>query len=145
MSKVYCSAVIPAAVEEVWATIRNFDALPQWHPLVADSALEQGASGDAVGCVRSYHFTDGDHLRERLLALDDLDHSCTYTIVDAPLPLANYLSQLRLRRVTADEHTFAEWVGQFDAADADEADACGTIMTFYSQGLHALTERFAAG
>jgi hypothetical protein len=143
MSKVYCSAVVPGPVQEVWKVVRDFNGLPDWHPMVTDSAIEDGLPSDVVGCVRSFHFTDGDRLRERLLALSDLDHSCAYTIVEAPLPLDNYLSEVRLRRVTADETTFVEWVGQFDAADADEADACNTIMTFYHNGLEALRERFA--
>lgn len=142
MSKVYCSAVVPVPVEDVWAVVRDFNGLPDWHPQVADSAIEDDLPADVVGCVRSYHFTDGDHLRERLLALSDLDHSCTYTIVESPLPVVNYLSELRLRRVTADETTFVEWVGQFDVADADEADMCNTIMTVYHDGLHTLAQRF---
>lgn len=143
MSNVYCSAVVPAPVEEVWATVRDFDGLAKWHPMVADTTIEGDRSSDAVGCVRDYHYADGAHLRERLLALNDLDHSCVYTIVAGPFRLDHYLSELRLRRVTADETTFVEWVGQFDVADTDEADVCNTVMAFYSSGLEALTARFA--
>jgi hypothetical protein len=70
-------------------------------------------------------------------------HSCAFTITDGPVPLQNYLSELRLRRITADETTFVEWVGQFDVADADEAVVCDTVMTVYHEGLRALTDRFA--
>jgi hypothetical protein len=141
MSKVYCSVVIPAPVEEVWATIRDFNAQPTWHPMIADSTIEDGRPSDAVGCVRSFHLVEGGHLREQLLALDDLNHTCIYTIVESPLSLANYLSELRLRRVTADETTFAEWMGQFDVADTDESEVCNRLMRLYSSGLHALADR----
>lgn len=142
MSKVYCSAVVPAPIEDVWATIRDFNGLPEWHPMITNSEIEDGARGDTVGAVRSIHLTDGVHLRERLLALDDLDHGCVSTIIESAIPFEHYLAQVRLRRVTADEHTFAEWVAQFDVADADEAAVCGTISTLFSAGLGALTDRF---
>jgi hypothetical protein len=143
MAKVYCSAVVPAAVEDVWTTIRDFNGMPSWHPMVRDSEIEDGARGDAVGAVRSFHFTDGRHLRERLLALTDLDHGYVSTIIESELPVVHYLAELRLRRVTADEHTFAEWLAQFDVADADEAEVCDTVTTMFHEGLAALIDRFS--
>ena len=143
MSKVYCSAVIPAAVEDVWATVRDFNGLPEWHPMIIGSKIEDGSRGDTVGAVRSVHLTDGIRLRERLLALDDLNHGVVSTIFESAMPVANYLAELRLRRVTANEHTFAEWVAQFDVADADEAVVCDTVTSLFSEGLGALTDRFS--
>lgn len=54
------------------------------------------------------------------------------------------VTKLRLRRVTADETTFVEWVGQFDVADADEAEVCNSVMSLYHEGLEALRVRFVA-
>jgi hypothetical protein len=145
MSKVYCSAVVPAPVQDVWALVRDFGSFAERHPMVADSWIEGDRSGDTVGCVRTFPLPDGGHQRDQLLALSDLDHSCAFTIIEGPVPLENYLSELRLRRVTADETTFVEWVGQFDVADADEAEVCNTVMTVYHAGLEALRARFTAG
>lgn len=142
MSKVYCSAVVDAPVEKVWEVVRDFNGLPDWHPMVIESAIENDEAGSTVGCVRTITLTDGGHMRERLLALNDLDHSSTFTIIDAAMPLAHYLSELRLRRVTADERTFVEWVGQFDVGDAEEADVSHAIMALYHAGLEALSARF---
>ena len=47
--RVYESAVIPAPRQQVWQKIRDFNALPAWHPAIAKSELE---GGDCVGCVR---------------------------------------------------------------------------------------------
>lgn len=144
MSKVYCSAVVPAPVREVWALVRDFGSVAEWHPMVANSWIEDERSGDTVGCVRTVPLPDGGHQREQLLALSDLDHSWVFTITEGPVPLQNYLSELRLRRVTADETTFVEWVGQFDVADADEAEVCNAVMSGYHEGLEALRARFAS-
>jgi len=39
MAKVYRSAVIRAPVETVWAVVRDFNALPRWHPAIATSEM----------------------------------------------------------------------------------------------------------
>ena len=39
MPAVYVSAVIDAPLEKVWEVLRDFNALPQWHPLVAASRI----------------------------------------------------------------------------------------------------------
>lgn len=142
MSRVYCSVVVPAPVEQIWGTVRDFNGMPQWHPTISDSRIEDGLPGDAVGCVRDFHLTDGRHLREQLLSLSDLDHCYAYTILESGLPVQHYLAELRLRRVTADEHTFVEWVGQFDVPNDEESATCDTVMTVFSDGLSALVERF---
>ena len=38
-------------------------------------------------------------IRERLLEMSDLGHHYSYSILDSPLPVANYRATLRLRRL----------------------------------------------
>ena len=52
-----------------WCAIST--GLPNWAPGIVDSKIEGGLDADVVGCVRSFHTTDGTHIRERLLTLDD--------------------------------------------------------------------------
>ena len=73
MIHVYTSSVIDAPADAVWARIRDFNALPQWHPGIADSRIENSQPSDRVGCVRHFHTRDGGTIRERLLALSDYD------------------------------------------------------------------------
>ena len=40
MIRVYVSSVIDASADTVWARIRDFNGLPQWHPGIADSRIE---------------------------------------------------------------------------------------------------------
>ena len=143
MARVFASSVIPAPVEEVWALVRDFDALPAWHPAVADSRIEDGGSGDRVGCVRVLRLSDGGTIRERLLALSDRKRLCTSSILGSPLPLQNHVATLRLRPVTDRGHTFAEWTAEFDCAPEDEAAlAHGIGGTLFQGGFDALKERF---
>jgi uncharacterized membrane protein len=40
MARAHASSVINAPIDEVWARIRDFNALPDWHPGVAKSEIE---------------------------------------------------------------------------------------------------------
>jgi uncharacterized membrane protein len=46
MAKIFRSSVINAPIDEVWARIRDFNALPDWHPAFTDSHIENDAPGD---------------------------------------------------------------------------------------------------
>ena len=37
MVQVYASSVIDASADNVWSRIRDFNAMPEWHPAIADS------------------------------------------------------------------------------------------------------------
>ena len=94
MPQVYTSSVIGAPADRVWSTVRDFNALPDWHPAIAESRIEGGAPSDQVGCVRAFRLTDGGAIREKLLALSDYDYSCTYSILESPMPLTGYIATL---------------------------------------------------
>ena len=49
MTHVYASSIIPASVDQVWKVVRDFNALPGWHPAIAESRIEEGRPADQVG------------------------------------------------------------------------------------------------
>ena len=114
MVRIYVSSVIDAAADNVWTRIRDFNALPLWHPAIADSRIENNEPSDKVGCIRHFHTRDGGLIRERLLALSDYDYSCTYEILESPMGVSNYIATLKLTPVTDGNRTFAEWSAEFD-------------------------------
>jgi hypothetical protein len=130
MVRVYVSSVIDAAADTVWSRIRDFNALPLWHPGIADSRIENQEPADRVGCIRHFHTKDGGMIRERLLALSDYDYTQTYEILESPRGVANYVATLKLTPVTDGARTFAEWSAEFDCAEGRE---------------HALTELIGGG
>jgi hypothetical protein len=129
MARVYVSTVIDAPATQVWARVRDFNALPSWVPGVIDSRIEDGLPSDKVGCVRAFRLTDGGALREQLLGLSDYDLFCTYSILESPMPLENYVATLRLTPVTDGDRTFAEWTAEFDCDQAEEAGLVASIGT----------------
>jgi Polyketide cyclase / dehydrase and lipid transport len=112
--RVYTSSVIDAPADAVWAVIRDFNGMPRWTPFVAESRIEGGLPADKVGCVRNFRLKDGGVIREQLLTLSDYDYQCTYSILDSPMGVENYVSTLKLTPVTDGNRTFAEWSAEFD-------------------------------
>lgn len=145
MVRVYRSAVINAPVDRVWATIRDFNALPSWHPAIARSEIEGGRASEAIGCVRSFSLQDGGHLREQLLALSDVDHSFTYSILVAPMPVRNYVATCRLTPVTVGNRTFAEWWADFEVTSGTEEAMFALIGDgVFVGGFEALQKKLAS-
>ena len=122
MIRVRRSAVIDAPIERVWAVLRDFNSHSAWHPAVGDSRIERDEPSDQVGCVRNFHLKDGNHIREQLLALSDRDYISTYCILDATLPMKNYVATVQLKRITDGERTFWHWESTFDVPKGREAE-----------------------
>jgi Polyketide cyclase / dehydrase and lipid transport len=144
MIRVYTSSVIDAAADTVWSRIRDFNALPQWHPAIADSRIESNQPSDRVGCIRHFHTRDGGMIRERLLALSDYDYTIVYEILESPMGVDNYVATLKLSPITDGERTFAEWSAEFDCAEGREHELSQTIgQGVFQGGFDALKRHFA--
>ena len=119
MARAYYSVVLNHPADAVWAHIRSFgdDA---WSGVDADVRMEHGASGDQVGAVR--HIQGGVRdMRQRLLALSDVDHSYSYEFVGAsPFPVRNYMATIRVVPVVENDRAFVEWWAAFDCEPAEQ-------------------------
>jgi len=113
LQRVVRSTVIDAPIDRVWAVLRDFNSHDQWHDVVADSRIEGRDRGDQVGCVRSFTLKDGNRIREQLLTLSDSEHTSTYCIVEATVPLRRYVATLTLTPVTDGDRTFWHWESTF--------------------------------
>jgi hypothetical protein len=144
MARIYVSSVIDAPVAKVWERVRDFNALPRWHPAIRDSRIENGEPSDRIGCIRDFHLQNGDRIREKLLGLSDYDYFCTYSILESPMPLENYIATLRLTPVTDGDRTFAEWTAEFDCAEAEaEGLVTGIATNVFQAGFNALKRQVA--
>jgi hypothetical protein len=144
MPKVYVSSVVSAPAAEVWQVVRNFNGLPDWTPFVAESRIEQNARPDQIGCIRNFTLKDGGRIRERLLALSDYDLSCTYSILESPMGVENYIAKLALTPITDGNATFCEWEAEFDCAPEREAALIQQIGSgVFQAAFTSLKKRFA--
>jgi hypothetical protein len=145
MVEVYTSSVIEAPADRLWAAVRDFNALPDWHPAIAESRIEGGQPSDQVGCIRAFRLKDGGFIREQLLALSDYDFSCTYSILESPMGVENYVATLKLTPITDGNRTFAEWSAEFDCAPGRESELTDLVgNNVFQGGFNALKEKFGS-
>jgi hypothetical protein len=141
--KVYTSSVIDASADAVWAHIRDFNGLPKWHPAIAESRIEGNWPADRVGCIRNFQLRDGGTIREQLLSLSDYDYQCTYSILESPMGVDNYIATLKLTPVTDGNRTFAEWSAEFDPPPGRERKLADSIgQGVFQTGFDSLKSYF---
>jgi hypothetical protein len=134
---------INAPPAKVWAFLKRFDGLKDWHPAFAKSEIIKGRDGQ-LGAVRALTVKDGPTFTETLLALNDSGMAFTYDIIESPLPLTDYLSSMSVR--PSDDGSVVTWTGTFrrknprDNLPEAESDAgcVGFITGAYQGGLQNL-------
>jgi len=145
MPRVYVSTVVNARSDRVWARLRDFNGLPNWHPAIAESRIEGGEPADKIGCVRDFTLRNGDRIREKLLGLSDFEMFCTYAILESPMGVENYVATLRLTPVTDGDKTFLEWSAEFDCAPERETELVNSIGSGVFQGGFDALKRVFGG
>jgi NADPH:quinone reductase-like Zn-dependent oxidoreductase len=137
------STVIDAPPDQVWRLLRDFNSHRSWHPAIAASRIEADEPADMVGAVRSFSLADGSVLREQLIALSDRDRELTYCLLEAPIPLVDYVASMRLRAVTEGGGTLVVWESRF-RPPAERAEDLRRMVAeqIYEAGFEALKRSF---
>ncbi len=142
MAQVYVSDIIDVSIDQVWPYARDFNGHAEWHPVIAESFIEDNKASDQVGCIRNFKLMDGGHLRETLLALDDRNHTLVYDIIVSPMPITNYIATFRCTPISERNATLVEWMASFDVAPDDEAAVIEKVgRNTFAVGITALGER----
>jgi len=116
MAKSYYSTIFEHSADEVWNVIRDFNNYPVWVDGAgeSESEIESGKSGDSVGAVRNVLY-EGRRIRQRLLAMSDVESSQTYEFAGAAsVPVQDYRATLRVTQVVDGNRAFVEWWATFD-------------------------------
>jgi len=147
MTKVFVSAVIDATVEKVWAKMSDLNGLPEWHPRFSRSHIEGGLRSDTVGCIRNFDIAGGGGtIRERLLTLSDADYTMTYCILDAPLPVENYVATLKLYPITVGNKTLGTWSAEFKVTKGREEDVVEAVANgTFGKAFEVMNELLSKG
>ena len=136
MTTVSMTQQLAVPAQMVWTTIGGFNALPDWHPAVEKSDLEKGAQGT----VRTLHLAGGGTIVERLEKIDDKERLYSYSILEGPLPVANYTATIRVRDTGLGCEV--EWSSEFEPSGATEGDATAAIRGIYQAGFENLQKMF---
>lgn len=132
------STVINHSAEKVWALIGEYGHLNNWHPAVVKLEL----SGDGGnGLYRSLTLPDGAILKEKLLSYSLEDMSYSYSIVEGPLPVQNYVSKITVRPGDTEGQSVIEWSSTFEPAGVDEAEAKKIVGGIYTAGFDGINDK----
>lgn len=137
MSSVDLKTELPISPEKVWETIGGFNALSDWHPAIEKSELEGG------GSIRRLSLVGGGTIVEKLEKLDDDGHSYRYSIVDGPVPVANYSSEIKVTK-NAEGGCTVHWSSDFTPKGVDENEAVKAVQGIYQAGFDNLRKMFGA-
>jgi len=141
--KVTEQIAIDAPAAAVWARIRNFDALKDWHPAVASSPADKG---NEEGSVRQLTLKGGGALTETLEGHDDTRMKYNYRAKDGgALPVTNYTSTITVKP-DGEAKCVVEWRGAFyrgypnndPPPDQNDEAAVRAVTGVYQSGLQAL-------
>lgn len=116
----------------VWKLLGEFNALDVWLPPVRSSTFKGNAT--MPGAVRVLDLGNDATVTEQLLAYSSVERSYSYTFLDSPLPVKNYVATIELRAV-ADGRTLIRWHSTFESAGAPDAAASEAIQGIYDAGL----------
>lgn len=135
MAKINMKTNLNVAADEVWKLIGGFNTLPDWHPAIEKSELEED------GRMRRLSLTGGGTIVEKLEQLDDSERVYTYSIIDSPLPVSNYTATIRVKE-DGEGKTTVEWSSEFEAKGAAENEAMDVIAGIYQVGFDNLKKIF---
>ncbi|MDZ7708323.1 MAG: SRPBCC family protein [Trueperaceae bacterium] len=128
---------IPAPADAVWSELRSFEGIENWLAMIAHSEVR----GDGAGATRVCTTVDGGRLVERLEEVDDGERRLVYTIQEAPMPLQDYRSTMRVLPDGQDASTVV-WSATFDAPDDAAEQLESTMRGVYESGLDGLRASF---
>ena len=134
MAKVSMQTIINASADEVWKTISDFNGLPKFVPAITKSTVE----GSGLGAVRTLRLQDSETpIIERLERMDEEKRSLSYSIIESPLPLADYIATLEIRPL-AENRCEVTWWSTFEPKGAPESEALMTVEGVYAMGFEGL-------
>jgi len=118
------SITIKASPETVWNLVKDWDGLHKWHPAFSNDEITKGANGKK-GSMRKLTLKDGGaQFDEQLTSYSEKQMRYGYKIIgDAPLPLTNYSSTIRVRKGKQPGTTVLSWQGKFKRKVADNPPA----------------------
>ncbi len=138
MPKLMMKTELAASPDLLWKTIGPFRAIGDWHPMI--EAVE--SEGEGRGEIRTLRLAGGQGaLVERLEHIDDSERVYSYSIVDSPLPLSSYTSQVRVVD-NGDGTSTVEWSSEFTPSGADEVDVTKMLQDVYQAGLDNLAKLY---
>jgi len=129
---------LPIPPDKVWNLIGGFGSLPEWLPFIRKSDLTRG------GRLRHLQDPEGHPIVEQLERYDNAARTYSYSIVESPFPVVNYLATITVSLAEVGRGAHVEWAGTFTSNGASDAEVHTLFQGIFSDGLKALSEHYEA-
>ena len=133
MAEVREEGELGASPDEVWKVVGDFVGL------LESMGVPVEAEGDGIGMTRTISMGP-QPIIERLEARDEAAKKIVYSIVEGPLPVAQYVSTMQLSEAGSGR-TKLTWSSTFEPV-GDEAAAKQIVSGIYTGGIKGLQGRF---
>ena len=138
MPKVTMSTPVAMNADALWQAMGSFAAIGQWHPMMEKVESE----GENKGSIRTLQLIGGAKLVERLEEISPRERLYRYSIIESPLPITNYVSEIRVKD-NGDGTSTVEWSSDFEVnSTTGETDVVKTVQEVYQAGLDNLTKLY---
>lgn len=112
--KVVREVIIKADPAKVWAMVKDFGGIHQWHPVVESTKTETKADQDGVELPhRLLTLKGGGTILEKQTISSDTDMKLEYRIVEGVLPVSGYRSVMQVKAGPAAGESTVTWTGRF--------------------------------
>jgi hypothetical protein len=133
------SVEINSSAKAVWALIKDFGRLQNWHPAFSNSVIKSGRK-NAKGAIRTVTI-NGESYNEELLKFDDKKMFFRYRILgDSPFPVTDYVSTMYVTKGNGGK-TKVLWQGKFKnkpGSGKTDAEVVDLLSGTYKEGLDNL-------
>lgn len=149
--KVVKEVTINAVPEKVWATLKQFEAIQQWHPEIASLKLDSRQDKESGSMLphRAITLKSGITLLEKLREANDEEMKLDYKLVDgeeSTIAVSNYRAVMQVKPGPGAGQSTVTWTARFyNKANTMEAPpgqdnpaANAAINAYYNAGSAGL-------
>ena len=140
MPKVTMSTPVAMNADALWQSIGSFAAIGNWHPMMEKVESE----GEKKGSMRTLQLIGGAKLVERLEEVSPTERLYRYSILESPLPISDYVSEIRVKD-NGNGTSTVEWSSDFKVNSNSERDVVKTVQEVYQAGLDNLGKLYGFG
>ena len=137
--KIQVSSIIDASVEKIWKTIRAYDNVESWNPLVNSSKISGTEEGSERVCQVQFGDQQGE-LIENLDSVDEENKTIKISVTKAPPPFGGQQITFQVKSLNENK---AELLISTEVADGNKEAAKGLqdVFQMMAEGLKKLHEK----
>ncbi len=131
---------INAQAEKVWNTLKSFDYVEKYHPIVQKTEVEGSGVGATRICTLSLPDGNTGKLLEKLESLDESQKTISIALLEGPVPASNVIFTIKVNSVDANR-TELEFSSSAEPKGVSEDDLRNNFLPVFkmiADGLEKL-------